>query len=299
MLLLINYMTMVMNTENVLRYDAQYAALLRRCLERGIFKPSRSGRQHSLFGVQMSIDLSREFPLTTLRKISFRIAAHEMLWILRGDDTIDYLLKNNIHIWDNFADDDGYVGHMYQWRHWESGDRVYDQLQTIVDEIREHPYSKRLVVSSWNVGALDTMSLPPCPHIFQFMVADRTLYCHLTQRAADLVFGAPYDIVVYALLTHIVAHITGLQVGTLFYNIADAHIYDENRKLARKMLRLYNPKTPLPQLHLTEDAPMTLDDFRYEHFRISKYEPTFSQSGVVGVGPLFQAFFNSNYGKKS
>jgi thymidylate synthase len=271
-------------------FEQQYLDVLEKCFREGIDRPSRGGvDQRSLFGVQMRVDLKEGFPLLTTRKISFKIVAHEMLWILKAKTNIKYLNKNGIHIWDKFANSDGEVGPMYQWRNWHHAGRVIDQLKNVINEIKENPYSKRLIVSSWNVGELNQMALPPCPHMFQFMVANNKLHCNLTQRAGDLVLGVPYDLPVYALLTHIVAQVVGLNPGEIIYNIADCHIYHNHFDVVRKILSTESGE--VPRLTLNKNIEK-IDDFEFHHMNIENYKPTMTITAPVAVGPLFRTFFH-------
>ena len=212
-----------------------------------------------------------------------------MLWILKGHTNTAYLQENGIHIWDKFAADDGEVGPMYQWRNWSHNGTMIDQLRTVINEIKSNPYSKRLVVSSWNVGELDNMALPPCPHIFQFVVMDGKLHCHLTQRAGDLILGVPYDLPVYALLTHLVAQVTDLAVGEIVHTIVDAHIYHNHRAMAQEMLAAEPCEAPRLEL---DQSVKDIDDFDFQHMKVVNYHPVTTMTAPVAVGPLFKAFFH-------
>jgi len=276
-------------------FEEQYLALVKRCYEEGFDKPSRGGvDQRSLFGVQMRASLQDGFPLLTGRRISFKVVAHECLWILSGNTNVRFLQNNGVHIWDKFADEEGEVGAMYQWRNWRYGGIIVDQLKNVISEIKDNPNSKRLVVSSWNVGELDQMTLPPCPHMFQFMVAGDTLHMNLSQRAGDLLLGVPYDLPVYALLTHLVGQVTGLRLGEIIYNIADCHIYHNHLDIMQKLLE--TETRPMPKLVL-DPSIKNIDDFRYEHMRVEDYHPVSTITGNIAVGPLFQAFFYKGYRK--
>jgi thymidylate synthase len=270
-------------------FEQQYRHLLKECLEHGHSKTCRGGgTQTSIYGKQVIIDLDKEFPLLTARQISFNIIATECLWILGGNTNLDFLHKNNVHIWDDFATKQGEVGRMYQWRNWLSGEQSFDQLKTVINEIKSNPESKRLIVSSWNVSDLDSMSLPPCPHIFQFIVEDDRLHMHLTQRAGDLILGVPYDVGVYALLTHMVAHVTNLKPGKLFYNLADAHIYKPHKQIATKILE---QKTHQPPTLKILEKRMDIDEFTVKDFVILNYQPTMHLTAKPTVGPLFKTFY--------
>ncbi len=276
-------------------FEQQYLNILKKCFEGGVDKPSRGGiDQRSLFGVQMRINLKDGFPLLTTRKISFKIVAYEMLWILKAKTNIKYLQEHGVHIWDKFANEDGEVGPMYQWRNWHYAGQIIDQLKNIIREIKENPHSKRLVVSSWNAGELDQMTLPPCPHMFQFMVAGDTLHCNLTQRAGDLILGVPYDLPVYALLTHLVAQITNLKPGEVIYNIADCHIYHDHFDIVQKLFSIEPRKMPTL---LLDESVKEIDEFDFHHMKIENYDPATTMTAPIAVGPLFQTFFHSDYRK--
>ena len=273
-------------------FEEQYLAIARKCLEDGFDKPSRGGvDQRSLFGVHMRINLQEGFPMLTVRKISFKVLAHECLWILGGNTNIQFLQDNGVHIWDKFANENGEVGAMYQWRNWKSGDVILDQLRTVIKEIQDNPNSKRLIVSSWNISELDQMALPPCPHMFQFLVEGNKLHMSLSQRAGDLLLGIPYDLPVYALLTHLVAQVTGLTPGEIIYNIADCHIYHNHLDIMQKLLA--TPTQPTPRLVLDTDV-RDIDEFKYTHMHIEDYYPSTNITGDVAVGPLFRTFFNKD-----
>jgi thymidylate synthase len=276
-------------------FEEQYLEIVKKCLNEGIDKPSRGGvDQRSIFGVQMKVNLQEGFPILTVRKLSFKIIAHELLWILGGHSNLKFLHENGIHIWDKFADENGETGRIYQWRNWEYLGKKIDQLSNVIEEIKENPMSKRLVVSSWNVGELDQMSLPPCPHMFQFMVAGDTLHCNLSQRAGDLLLGVPYDLALYALLTSLVAQVTNLKPGTIYYNIADCHIYHNHLDMVREMSE--SKPAPMPKLVLDKTIK-NIDEFKYEDMKLEDYNPITTFTGEIAVGPLFQAFFHDRYKK--
>lgn len=276
-------------------FEKQYRDILQRCLNNGEDKDSRGGpRQRSLFVEQMRTNLEDGFPLLTARKISFNIVAHEMLWKLKGLTNIRYLQENNVHIWDDFADENGEVGPMYQWRKWEHEGRSIDQLKNVINEIKENPSSKRLIVSSWNVGDLyeNKAALPPCPHLFQFFVINGKINCHLSQRAGDLILGIPYDLAVYALLTHVVAQVTGLKPGEITHTITDCHIYHDHIAVAKEILQQKTGKLPI----LVLDKQVTdIDTISADDMEITGYKPAKTIRNIpVAMGPLRQTFFHNS-----
>ncbi len=269
-------------------FEEQYLQTIQRCLNEGIDKPSRGEvGQRSIFGVQMRANLQAGFPILTTRKISFKIVAYELLWILRGHTSIKFLQDNGVHIWDKFTNENGEVGPIYQWRNWRHSDIVIDQLKTVINEIKENPTSKRLVVSSWNAGELDQMAVPPCPHMFQFIVAGGTLHCVLTQRAGDILLGVPYDLALYALLTNLVAQVTNLKPGEVIHNIADCHIYHNHLETVKKLLNIEPGR--MPQLILNKGVN-DIDDFDFSHMRLENYHPLSKLTGDVTAVPLFKTF---------
>ncbi len=249
-----------------------YLDLLRDVLDNGTRKEDRTGTGTlSLFGRQARYDLSAGFPAVTTKKLMWKSMAHELLWFLRGDTNIAYLKENRVGIWDAWADENGDLGPVYgaQWRSWRGPDgQVIDQIAGVVQQIRENPASRRLIVNAWNVGELEAMHLPPCHLLFQFYVADDRLSCQLYQRSADLFLGVPFNIASYALLTHMVAQVTGLGVGDFVHTLGDAHIYLNHIEQVR--LQLSREPHPLPTLEL--DPSITrLEDFRYEHLKLRGY----------------------------
>jgi len=250
----------------------QYLDLLREALEHGTPKSDRTGTgTRSVFGRQLRFDLADGFPLVTTKKLHLRSIVHELLWFLRGDTNVGYLRDNGVGIWDEWADDNGDLGPVYgkQWRRWRGPDgREIDQMQWVVDEIRRNPDSRRLIVSAWNVADLPDMALMPCHALFQFYVADGRLSCQLYQRSADIFLGVPFNIASYALLTHMVAQVTGLQPGEFVHTFGDAHVYSNHVEQAREQLS--REPMPLPRLEL--DPTVTdLFAFRAEHVRIVDY----------------------------
>lgn len=251
-----------------------YLELLRHVLEHGSPKADRTGTgTRSVFGWQMRYDLGEGFPLVTTKKLHLRSIIHELIWFLRGDTNVGYLHENGVSIWDEWADENGDLGPIYgrQWRAWQAADgRTVDQLSWVVDEIRRNPDSRRLVVSAWNVGELEKMALMPCHTLFQFYVAEGRLSCQLYQRSGDIFLGVPFNIASYALLTHMVAQVTGLQPGDFVHTLGDAHLYSNHVEQAFEQLS----RTPrkLPRLVLNPDVE-SLFDFRFEDIAIEDYDP--------------------------
>jgi thymidylate synthase len=252
----------------------QYLALMDHVLAHGTQKGDRTGTGTlSVFGYQMRFDLTAGFPLVTTKKVHLKSIIHELLWFLRGDSNIRYLRENGVSIWDEWADENGELGPVYgvQWRSWPTADGGHiDQIAQVVREIRENPNSRRLIVNAWNVGQLDRMALPPCHAFFQFYVADGHLSCQLYQRSADIFLGVPFNIASYALLTHMVAHVTGLKPGEFIHTLGDAHLYSNH--LEQAQLQLARTPRPLPVMRLNPDV-RSLFDFRYEDFELLHYEP--------------------------
>ena len=251
-----------------------YLDLLAHVLEHGSDKADRTGTgTRSVFGWQMRYDLAQGFPLVTTKKLHLRSIIHELLWFLRGDTNIGYLKAHNVRIWDEWADANGDLGPVYgkQWRSWEGADgQTFDQIAWVVEEIKRNPDSRRLIVSAWNVGQLEQMALMPCHSLFQFYVADGRLSCQLYQRSGDIFLGVPFNIASYALLTHMVAQVCGLQVGDFVHTLGDAHLYANHLEQAREQLA----RTPrdLPALALNP-AITRLEDFRFEDIAIEGYDP--------------------------
>ena len=251
-----------------------YLDLLEHVLERGTVKADRTGTgTRSVFGWQMRFDLAQGFPLVTTKKLHLRSIIHELLWFLRGDTNIGYLKEHNVSIWDEWADANGDLGPVYgkQWRSWAGADgRTFDQIAWVVEEIRRNPDSRRLIVSAWNVAELEQMALMPCHSLFQFYVADGKLSCQLYQRSGDIFLGVPFNIASYALLTHMVAQVTGLEVGDFVHTLGDAHLYANHVEQAREQLT--RAPRALPTLVLNP-AITALEDFRFEDIAIEGYDP--------------------------
>lgn len=250
----------------------QYLELLRHVLEHGTPKSDRTGTgTHSVFGWQMRFDLASGFPLVTTKKLHLRSIVHELIWFLQGDTNVGYLKDNGVGIWDEWADAQGNLGPVYgkQWRSWQCPDgRTIDQISWLIDEIRNNPDSRRLVVSAWNVADLDAMALQPCHTMFQFHVADGKLSCQLYQRSGDIFLGVPFNIASYALLTHMIAQVCGLKVGDFVHTLGDAHLYLNHFDQAREQLSRA-PHT-LPTLRLNPDVASVFD-FRFEDVTIEGY----------------------------
>ena len=252
----------------------QYLQLLRHVLEQGADKADRTGTgTRSVFGWQMRFDLAEGFPLVTTKKLHLRSIIHELLWFLRGETNIAYLKEHGVGIWDEWADERGELGPVYgrQWRAWPDGQGGHiDQMRWVVDEIRRNPDSRRLLVSAWNVAELPQMALMPCHSLFQFYVVDGKLSCQLYQRSGDIFLGVPFNIASYALLTHMVAQVTGLGVGDFVHTLGDAHLYANHFEQAREQLA--RAPRPLPRLRLNP-AITDLFAFGYDDVAIEGYDP--------------------------
>ncbi|MEE8388959.1 MAG: thymidylate synthase [Acidiferrobacterales bacterium] len=252
----------------------QYLDLMRHVLENGVNKEDRTGTGTvSVFGFQSRYDLQRGFPLVTTKKLHLRSIVHELLWFLRGDTNTQYLKDNGVTIWDDWADDNGDLGPVYgaQWRSWPAANgKTIDQISQIVDQIKNCPDSRRIIVSAWNVGELENMALPPCHAFFQFYVADDKLSCQLYQRSADIFLGVPFNIASYALLTMMVAQVTGLKAGEFIHTLGDAHLYLNHLEQTREQLRRVPRK--LPTLTLNPKCT-SLFDFSYDDIALTNYDP--------------------------
>jgi thymidylate synthase len=261
-----------------------YLDLLREVLETGTRKEDRTGTGTlSVFGRQVRYDLRAGFPAVTTKKLHWKSMAHELLWFLRGETNIGSLRAAGVKIWDAWADAEGNLGPVYgaQWRSWRGADgQVVDQIAQVVESLRHNPHSRRHIVSAWNVAAIPDMKLPPCHLLFQFYVADGRLSCQLYQRSADLFLGVPFNIASYALLTHLIAQVTGLAVGDFVHTLGDAHIYLNHLEQVRTQLA--RAPRPLPTLWL-DPGVTRLDDFRYEHFRLDGYDPAPTIRAPVAV----------------
>lgn len=251
----------------------QYLDLLRDVLENGAEKSDRTGTgTRSLFGRQLRFDLTDGFPLVTTKKLHTKSIVHELLWFLRGETNIRYLKENGVSIWDEWADAEGNLGPVYgkQWRSWQGADgKTIDQIAWLIDEIKRNPDSRRLVVNAWNVADLPQMALAPCHCLFQFHVAGGRLSCQLYQRSADVFLGVPFNIASYALLTHLVAQVCGLQPGDFVHSFGDVHLYNNHIEQART--QLVREPLPLPKLKLDPDV-RSIFAFRFADIAIEGYQ---------------------------
>jgi thymidylate synthase len=261
-----------------------YLQLLERILQEGVEKSDRTGTGTlSIFGHQMRFDLRKGFPLVTTKKLHTRSIIHELLWFLRGDTNIHYLNENGVRIWDEWADKDGDLGPVYgrQWRSWPTPEgRTIDQLSEILELIKTNPDSRRLLVSAWNVGELDKMALMPCHALFQFYVADNRLSCQLYQRSADVFLGVPFNIASYALLTHLVAQQTNLEVGDFIWTGGDCHLYLNHLEQAKTQLT--REPLPLPEL-LIKRKPSSLFDYEFSDFEFTNYQSHATIKAAIAV----------------
>lgn len=251
-----------------------YLQLLSDILENGADKSDRTGTgTRSLFGYQMRFDLSKGFPLLTTKKLHLKSIIYELLWFIRGETNVRWLQEHGVKIWDEWADENGDLGPVYgsQWRSWPAPDgRHIDQLAAVVESIRTKPDSRRHIVSAWNPAEVDDMALPPCHCLFQFYVANGKLSCQLYQRSADTFLGVPFNIASYALLTHMVAQVAGLQVGDFVHSFGDVHLYNNHFDQAR--LQLTREPRPLPRLIINPERKR-LEDFVFEDFSFEGYDP--------------------------
>jgi len=262
----------------------QYLDLMRHVLQHGHQKSDRTGTGTlSIFGYQMRFDLQTGFPLVTTKKCHVKSIIHELLWFLRGETNIDYLKKNGVSIWDEWADKNGDLGPIYghQWRSWSASDGVViDQISQVIQQIKKTPDSRRMIVSAWNVGDLDKMKLAPCHVLFQFYVADGRLSCQLYQRSADIFLGVPFNIASYSLLTLMIAQCCDLQPGEFIHTFGDAHLYLNHLEQARLQLEREPRTLPIMQLN---PAIRNIFDFRYEDFTLHDYDPYPSIKAPVAV----------------
>jgi thymidylate synthase len=251
-----------------------YHRLLRRVLEHGKPKSDRTGTGTlSIFGAQERFDLRESFPLLTTKKLHLRSIIYELLWFLRGETNVRWLQDRGVTIWDEWADSEGNLGPVYgaQWRSWRAPDgRTVDQIRQVIEQIRQNPDSRRLVVSAWNPGEIDQMALAPCHALFQFHVVDGELSCQLYQRSADLFLGVPFNIASYSLLTLMVAQVCGLRPGDFVHTFGDLHLYQNHLEQAR--LQLSRDCRPLPTMTLNPDR-REIEEFVFEDFTLSGYDP--------------------------
>ncbi len=251
-----------------------YLDLMRSVLENGAPKADRTGTgTRSIFGYQVRFDLAEGFPLLTTKKIHLKSVIYELLWLLRGDTNVAYLQEHGVSIWNKWADENGDLGPIYghQWRSWPARDgSTIDQIAWVTEQIRSNPTSRRLLVSAWNPADLERMALPPCHTLFQFYVRAGRLSCQLYQRSADVFLGVPFNIASYALLTTMMAQVTGLQPGEFVHTFGDVHLYSNHLEQAREQLS--RTPSPLPHIRLNP-AVGELLEFRYEDFELSGYDP--------------------------
>lgn len=251
----------------------QYLNLLDHVLRNGVKKDDRTGTGTlSIFGHQMRFDLNDGFPLVTTKKLHLRSIIHELLWFLNGDTNIRYLNEKGVSIWNEWADQHGDLGPIYgsQWRSWPTAEGSIDQISVLIDQIKNNPDSRRLMVSAWNVGELKNMALPPCHVMFQFYVAEGKLSCQLYQRSADIFLGVPFNIASYALLTRMVAQVSCLKPGEFIHTFGDAHLYLNHIEQAKLQLSR-NPR-PLPRMKINPDI-MNIFDFHFDDFELVGYDP--------------------------
>jgi thymidylate synthase len=262
----------------------QYQDLMRHVLEHGTKKEDRTGTGTlSVFGYQMRFDLSEGFPMVTTKKLHLKSIIHELLWFLAGDTNIKYLKDNGVRIWDEWADENGNLGPVYgyQWRSWPTpGGGSVDQITNLVNMIKKNPDSRRLIVSAWNPSLIDQMALPPCHCLFQFYVADGKLSCQLYQRSADIFLGVPFNIASYALLTLMVAQVTGLKPGTFVHSFGDAHLYLNHIGQAKEQLA--RAPLPLPAMRLNPEVK-DIFDFKFEDFTLQNYQAHPSIKAPIAV----------------
>lgn len=262
----------------------QYLDLLQHVLDNGTRKEDRTGTGTiSTFGYQMRFNLEEGFPLLTTKKLHLKSIIHELLWFLSGDTNVKYLQDNGVRIWNEWADENGDLGHIYgyQWRSWPdyNGGHI-DQIQEVVDTIKNNPDSRRIIVNAWNVADLPTMKLPPCHAFFQFYVADGRLSLQLYQRSADIFLGVPFNIASYALLLQMMAQVTGLKAGDFVHTLGDAHIYTNHLEQVR--LQLSREPRALPRMIINPEVS-SIFDFKYNDFQLTDYDPHPHIAGVVAV----------------
>lgn len=262
----------------------QYLDLLRHVMDNGVDKSDRTGTgTRSVFGYQMRFNLDEGFPVLTTKKLHLKSIIHELLWFLNGDTNVKYLQENGVRIWNEWADPDGSVGHIYgyQWRSWPDYDGgSIDQIAQVVDTLKNNPDSRRIIVSAWNVADIKNMNLPPCHAFFQFYVADGRLSLQLYQRSADIFLGVPFNIASYSLLLLMMAQVTGLKVGDFVHTLGDAHIYNNHFEQVREQLS--RAPRPLPRMVVNPDIK-GIFDFHYEDFSLEGYDPHPHIKGVVSV----------------
>ena len=262
----------------------QYLDLLNHILDEGFEKNDRTGvGTLSTFGYQTRFDLTKGFPLVTTKKIHLKSVIHELLWFISGDSNINYLNKNGVTIWDEWADDEGNLGEIYgvQWRSWKKNDGTYiDQLNNLMNSLKNNPDSRRHIISAWNVGEIDNMALPPCHCLFQFYVANKKLSCQLYQRSADAFLGVPFNIASYSLLIHMIAHVLNYSVGDFIYTVGDMHLYNNHIEQAKLQIA----RTPYDLSHLYIDREVKdIFSFKYEDFKVLNYKSHPHISGAIAI----------------
>lgn len=262
----------------------QYLDMLNYIKENGVEKEDRTGTGTiSVFGYQNRYDLSKGFPLLTTKKVHWPSIVHELLWFIKGDTNVKYLQDNNVRIWNEWADENGDLGPVYgyQWRHWtNSRGQEIDQLQNVIDQIKNNPDSRRIIISAWNAGDLDQMALAPCHAFVQFYVANGKLSCQLYQRSADVFLGVPFNIASYSLLTHMIAQVCDLEVGEFIHTFGDLHIYKNH--IEQVDLQLTREPKELPQIKLNPEIK-NIEDFTYEDIELIGYDPHPLIKGAVSV----------------
>ena len=262
----------------------QYLDLLQRIMDEGVHKEDRTGTGTiSIFGHQMRFNLEEGFPLVTTKKLHLKSIIHELLWFLKGDTNVKYLQENGVRIWNEWADENGDLGHIYgyQWRSWPDYEGGFiDQITEAVETIKKNPDSRRIIVSAWNVADIKNMNLPPCHAFFQFYVADGRLSLQPYQRSADTFLGVPFNIASYALLLQMVAQVTGLKAGEFIHTLGDTHIYLNHLEQVR--LQLTRTPRPLPKMRINPDVK-DLFSFKYEDFELTDYDPWPHIAGKVSV----------------
>lgn len=253
-------------------------------MQEGTFKSDRTGTgTRSVFGYQMRYDLSEGFPILTTKKLHLRSIVYELLWFLRGDTNIKYLNDNGVSIWNEWADENGDLGPIYghQWRSWEGADgKTIDQIEQVVESLKNNPDSRRHIICAWNVGQIDEMALPPCHALFQFYVADGRLSCQLYQRSADIFLGVPFNVASYALFTMMMAHVTGYKLGDFVHTLGDAHIYANHFEQVK--LQLTRSPYDLPKMQLNPEVK-NIFDFKFEDFELLDYQSHPHIKGMVAI----------------
>ena len=262
----------------------QYLNLMKHVMDNGTIKTDRTGTgTKSVFGYQMRFDLANGFPCITTKKLHLKSIIHELLWFLKGETNIKYLNENGVKIWDEWADENGDLGHVYgyQWRSWPTPDGKHiDQIQKVIEQLKETPNSRRIIVSAWNVSEIESMALPPCHTFFQFYVADNKLSCQLYQRSADIFLGVPFNIASYALLTMMMAQVCNLEVGEFVHTLGDAHIYSNH--FDQTNLQLSREPKRLPKMIINKNVK-NIFDFTFDDFDLTDYQSHPHIKGKVAV----------------